>query len=265
MTATMGTMESRNALAVLCALASAGGCAHTVRLYQASEVCRPPDIGPSNIAPASLIEDAENGDSQIVVHDGRDGYVYTFVDPDSDLTQGAAPPTKMVVPILGGAQGSGCAWNLRGKLAAEDSAFVGLGMNMSHPKAAYDASRYAGVTFFARRSPGTSARVRVHFPDWNTDPDGAICRDCFNDFGAEITVTEQWTQYTLRFESLEQLPGWGTPRPQRIDSSRLFGIQFRVVDRDAPFDIWIDDLAFIESVPPATTQAAAAPVSVRRF
>ena len=73
---------------------------------------------------------------------------------------------------------SGASWR------AEDSAFVGLGMNMSHPKAAYDASRYGGVTFFARRSPGTSARVRVHFPDWNTDPDGAVCRDCFNDFGA---------------------------------------------------------------------------------
>jgi len=172
----------------------------------------------------------------------------------------------MVVPIVGGAQGSRCAWNLRGKLADANIVFVGLGMNMSDPKAAYDASRYAGVTFFARRSPGTSARVRVHFPDWNTDPDGAICRECFNDFGADITVTEQWTQYTLRFESLEQLPGWGSPRPQHVDSSRLFGIQFRVVDRDVPFDVWIDDLAFIEGgSPPPTTQAAAAPVSNRSF
>ncbi len=257
-------MGSRNALVALFALASAGACAHTVPMYQASEICRPPDTGPGDIPPASLIEDAENGDSQIVVHDGRDGFLYTFVDPDSDLTQGAAPPTKMVVPIVGGAQGSRCAWNIRGKLADGNIAFVGLGMNMSHPKAAYDASRYAGVTFFARRSPGTSARVRVHFPDWNTDPDGAICRDCFNDFGADITVTEQWTQYSLRFESLEQLQGWGTPRPQRIDSSRLFGIQFRVMDRGAPFDIWIDDVAFIESAPqPPTTQAAAAPVSAR--
>jgi endoglucanase len=259
-------MGNRNGLAVLCALAFAGGCAHAVRIYQASEMCRSPDAGPAELPPVSLIEDAENGDNQIVVQDGRDGYVYTFVDPASDLTQGSAPPTKMVVPIVGGAQGSRCAWNLRGKLADANIVFVGLGMNMSDPKAAYDASRYAGVSFFARRSPGTSARVRVHFPDWNTDPDGAICRECFNDFGADITVTEQWTQYTLRFESLEQLPGWGSPRPQHVDSSRLFGIQFRVVDRDVPFDVWIDDLAFIEGgSPPPTTQAATAPVSNRSF
>ena len=81
MPATMAAMGNRNGLAVLFAIASAGGCAHAVRLYQPSEICRPPDSGPSKIAPASLIEDADNGDSQIVVHDGRDGYVYTFVDP----------------------------------------------------------------------------------------------------------------------------------------------------------------------------------------
>ena len=110
-----------------------------MRIYQASEMCRSPDAGPAELPPVSLIEDAENGDNQIVVQDGRDGYVYTFVDPASDLTQGSAPPTKMVVPIVGGAQGSRCAWNLRGKLADANIVFVGLGMNMSDPKAAYDA------------------------------------------------------------------------------------------------------------------------------
>jgi endoglucanase len=117
---------------------------------------------------------------------------------------------------------------------------------MSQPRAAYAASKYAGITFSARRSPGASAGVRVHVPDWNTDPDGAVCRQCFNDFGADITLTESWQTYTLLFDSLTQLPGWGTPRPQRVDSSRLFGIQFRVTDKGAPFDVWIDDLAFVE-------------------
>ena len=63
-------------------------------------------------------------------------------------------------------------------------------------------------------------------------------------------MTEQWAEHTLTFASLKQKPGWGTPRPQRVDSSRLFGIQFRITDRGAPFDVWIDDLAFIESAPP---------------
>lgn len=193
-----------------------------------------------------LIEDAEDGGDQVIVHEGRDGYWYTFADARSELA-GCCPLARTrPVPLLGGAHGSRCAWNLRGRLADEQIVFAGLGVNMRHPKAAYDASRFVGVSFFARHGAGSSWRVRVHFPDGNTDPDGGVCQQCFNDFGAEIAVTEQWTKYTLLFDSLGLRREWGMPRPERLDASRLFGIQFRAIGVDEPFDIWIDDLAFVE-------------------
>jgi hypothetical protein len=38
---------------------------------------------------------------------------------------------------------------------------------------------------------------------------------------------------------------WGTLRLERLDRSKLFGIQFRVNNVDEPFDIWIDDIALV--------------------
>jgi endoglucanase len=200
--------------------------------------------------PAALIDDAEDGNAQIVKHEGRNGLAFSFVDPDSEFVVGPTGSPRRPLPILGGANGSRCAWNLRGTLANQPVAFAGLGMNLTQPKAFYDASRFAGISFYARRSAGTSGRVRVSIDDWNTDPDGRVCTKCSNFFGQEIELSETWTRYTLPFESLRQLPGWGVPRPRQIDSSRIFFVVFDVFDRGAAFDVWIDDLAFIERTPP---------------
>jgi hypothetical protein len=32
-----------------------------------------------------------------------------------------------------------------------------------------------------------------------------------------------------------------------MDRAKLFGIQFRVKNVDEPFDVWIDDIAFVTS------------------
>jgi endoglucanase len=255
----MSAVRTRDGVVALVIAAGGLSCAHVVPLYRPAEVCSEDEAAGVADAPAALIEDAENGGNQIVVHDGRNGFVYTFVDQDSDLTGGATLAGYRPSPILGGANGSRCAWNMRGKLSDGRLAFVGLGMNMLDRKRAYDASGFTGVSFFARRGPGSSAVVRVHLTDWNTDPDGHLCRQCYNDFGANIVVTEAWTKYTLPFETLAQLPGWGDPRPPRLDAARLFGIQFRVMQRGEPFDIWIDDVAFIEAPPSAAPPSAAPP------
>jgi hypothetical protein len=241
----------------LVALGSSVACARTVASYNPAEVCQPA-AGVADVSPL-LIDDAEDGDNQVVCQGERDGYVYTFVDRDTDLVGGSTLEHRRATPIVGGAAQSRCAWNMRGKLSAGRIAFAGLGMNMKAPKAAYDASGFSGVSFFARRSPGSSAHVRVHFPDRNSDPDGGVCTVCFNDFGADVVLGEEWHQFVLPFDSLRQRPGWGAPRPPRIDPSALYGIQFRVQDKGAPFDVWIDDVAFIAPTPAPAASAPAAP------
>jgi len=224
-------------------------CAHAPAIppYAPSEVCQPAETG--DAANPLLIEDAENGDDQVIVHDGRDGYLYTYVDGRSQLVNGPTVAGVRPVPLAGGAHGSRCAWNLRGRLADERIVFAGLGVNFTDPKSAYDASRFAGVSFFARHGPGAAWQMRVHFPDGNTDPDGGVCGQCFNHFGANIELTEDWKQYTIPFDTLGQMGDWGTPRLERVDPSKLFGIEFRVKHVDEPFDIWIDDIAFIQRPP----------------
>jgi endoglucanase len=236
------------------ALLCVAGCMRPALSYPPSEVCPTTSgVAGADMSPW-LIEDAENGDDRILVQDGRNGFSYRFVDQNSVLVGGTNVEGRRPTPLRGGAQDSQCAWNLRGALADAKIAFVGMGFNMRDPKSAYDASAFAGITFFARRAATSSSRVRVHFPDTNTDPDGRRCGDdCFNDFGRDIVLSEQWTSYTLAFAELAQFPEWGNPRPPQLDSSRLYGIQFRVKDHGAPFDVWIDQLAFIAPVTePAT-------------
>ena len=141
------------------------------------------------------------------------GHLYTFVDARSQLVGGATVTGARPVPVVGGAHRSRCAWNLRGRLADERIVFAGLGVNFTNPKRAYDASGFVGISFFARHGAGSAWRIRVQFPDGNTDPDGGVCGQCFNDFGATIDVTEDWTKYTVLFDSLGQTGDWGTPHP----------------------------------------------------
>jgi hypothetical protein len=228
------------------------GCMTPPPVYPSSEICRGEERPPG--PPLSLIDDAEEGSGQVIGQDGRSGFFYSYIDPHSVLTLGPTMSRQLPRPVAGGANGSRCAWNLRGELARQRIAFVGLGVNMTNPKGAYDASRFTGISFFARRSPGSATFVRVQIPDWNTDPAGHVCKDCFNTFGRRIALSDEWRKYTLPFDTFEQLPGWGSPRPPRVDASNMFGIQFQITEPGARFDVWIDDIAFVESeapVPPA--------------
>ena len=128
----------------------------------------------------------------------------------SVLVNGSATPGRKSGSLRGGPGGSRCAWNLRGKLRWGRIFYAGLGINTPDSEAPYDASRFLGITFLGRNASGSDIRIRVHLPDGNTDPYGNVCSDCFNDFGKTLTVQAEWTRYTLRFDSLEQLPEWGS-------------------------------------------------------
>jgi hypothetical protein len=225
----------------------APSCAHVKPYYETAEICElRPD--PTRVVPATLIDDAEDGGDHIAAHDGRDGHLYLYFDDATEIVRNPGDHGVGAHPVAGGANGSRCALNLRGRLADRLHPFAGLGLNMKQPLAPYDASRYAGVSFMARRSAQTTTRVVVKFPDWNTEPPGG-CSECYNYFHREIVLEERWTRYAVTFDSLEQYPEWGNPRPEKIDATRLYGIRFEVSSAGHPFDVWIDDVAFVEKTP----------------
>ncbi len=202
-----------------------------------------PDAAPCG--PEAKIEDGEDNNNQTMVQDGRSGYWYTYVDTEgSTVTPTAGAQGGVFQPSPGGANGSQYAMRFHGDISNANIVFSGMGMNFVDPKGPYDASKYKGVSFWAKKAPGTTPNVRVKFPDVNTDPDGGVCSACYNDHGRVIKLTDEWTQYFLAFDSLSQERGWGSPKTGSLDATQVYAIQFQVNDKGQKYDIWVDDIAF---------------------
>jgi endoglucanase len=193
-----------------------------------------------------VIEDGENRDNQVIRQADRNGYMYTFADDaGTTVTPTAGKLGGTFSMDEGGASGSAYAARFRGKIAQGDRVYAGFGINFVDPKAPYDASRHDGISFYARRSKGSAASVRLKVPDANTTPEGKRCSECFNDFGTDLMLSEQWQPFVVPFAKMQQLPGWGAPRPGMIDARTIFGLQWQVNQQGANYDIWIDDVSFV--------------------
>jgi endoglucanase len=201
--------------------------------------------------PASgLLDDGEDNNNQTTVQEGRGGYWYTYADSDGstiDPPPGATGGIFAFAP--GGAHGSAYAARMKGTIARAGVLYAAMGVNFTDPRSAYDASKYGGMSFWAKRGAGTTPKVRFKMPDAATDPDGGICSACYNDFGIDLALTEDWKHYIVPFNALKQERGWGAPHPKGIDSSQIFALHFQVNDKGKDFDVWVDDLAFTGCTP----------------
>jgi len=197
---------------------------------------------PKNIG---LIADGENNSNQIANIQDRGGYWYTFSDeegstvvPESGKHGGTFQMTE------GGANGTKYAAHMTGTVAKSNSAYVGIGLNFVDPMGQYDASKYKGITFWAKKGPGSAAVTRLKVPDVDTVPEGKVCSQCYNDFGMDITLNDDWTQYTIPFTSMKQDKTWGSPHPDGIKPNTLYGIQFQFKEPGTSFDFWLDEIEF---------------------
>lgn len=193
--------------------------------------------------PQALIEDGEDNNNQVIVQDGRAGYIYTYMDPEGTTISPKAGSEGGIFEMSPGGFNSAYAMRMHGTVANAKIVYAGMGLNMTDPKDTYDATRYKGISFYAKRGPGATNTVRVKLPDVNTDPDGGTCGNCYNDFGLDIKLTDEWQQYTIPFSKLKQEQGWGSPRPGSVAVDRLFALQFQV-KKPGPYDVWVDNMAF---------------------
>jgi endoglucanase len=195
-----------------------------------------------------LLDDGEDGNNQIKPTGGRGGYWYTYIDGSGSGSTIWPPPGAQgnaFAMSRGGVNSSRFAANVKGQVGTAEIVYAALGMNFVDPKGLYDASKYKGVSFWAKKGPEGGDRVRFRVPDISTDEAGGICRDCSNDFGADIILSDMWQRYVLTWRKLKQQPGWGTPRPHGVKPAKLFGLQWQVNQRGASFDFWVDDVEFI--------------------
>ena len=232
------------ALAALMGLSLAlGGCKKRVAITGA-EVKNSPE-GRACPKDVGLIADGENNSNQIADIQGRGGYWYTFVDDaGSSVVPEAGKNGGTFTMTPGGANGTKYAAHMSGTVGGGNAVYVGMGFNFVDPKGQYDASKYKGITFWAKKGPGSADKVKLKVPDKSTDPDGKICKECFNDFGMDITLTDQWTQYTIPFTSMKQDKTWGSPHPDGVDPKTLYGVQFQFNQAGQAFDMWLDEIEF---------------------
>lgn len=195
--------------------------------------------------PEGQIEDFEDNNNQINLAGERGGYWYTYSDKEGSTIWPIEGDKGGTFTLVEGGNNSKYAATMKGRLAGASVVYAAMGLNFQDPKEPYDASKYLGITFFAKRSSGSTSKLIIKLPDGNTDPDGQVCSACYNDYGYTITVSEQWQRYVLPFRDMRQEPFWGSPRKPHIDPSKLFAIHWEAKTPGAEFEFTVDDIAFI--------------------
>ena len=184
-----------------------------------------------------LVDDLEDGDAAIPEIAGRQGNWITYNDGTGTQTP---PPSVLFTPDSPGLDSSYAARTF-GSGFTSWGATLAVELNRdSTTKATYDASDYIGVSFWARAA-GTLP-VRFMVSDINTDSDGNVCSNCFDHFGADITLDTTWQRYVLTWWQLDQ-QGWGD-QFAGLDIEHIFGLHFQTPPNQS-FDVWVDDVELI--------------------
>lgn len=181
---------------------------------------------------APLIDDFEDGDDAITHHEQRVGFWRWPREIDAPGTAPALMPQPRPEPT----PRSRLALHVKGGELVDWGATV----EFTFRPACYDASKYAGVAF-AARGPG-----RIYFaarePHVIPIDEGGTCEvDCHNPHVMKIDLDDTFKSYEVRWEQTRQR-GKGKPA---LDPSRLNSIAFLVRPEDTPYDVWLDDVAFI--------------------
>lgn len=200
--------------------------------------------------PTIAIDDLEDGDTQILARDGRQGSWFAFDD-------GSAGTRSEPSIAPGGAAGSSSAICIGGEGFTTWGGGIALDLNRpAATRAVYDASRYTGISFWARGSSSFRAMVVDNY----SDPAAALCSGCYDHFQAPFTPTEDWQRYTFSWKQLKQ-QGFGDVLPN-VCASNVLALQFQWPP-NAAFELCLDDVAFttstgtVDPYPPDATAGSA--------
>lgn len=195
--------------------------------------CTPASVGSGR---EPLIDDFEDGDTRIPMVDQRAGIWIAY----NDGTAKQEPRPGSVFPanrIVGGRGSSHFGLRSSGPKFSKWGGAVAIELN---PRRCYDASAYAGVTFWARGH--ANLRVNVKMTQIvGVEFGGSCTKDCYDSHGSTLSLPREWQRYDVRWDELKQR-GFGVAVP--FDPRSLYSIEFAFADGQ-PFDFWIDDVAFL--------------------
>jgi Carbohydrate binding domain (family 11) len=194
----------------------------------------------SRPAEDGLLDDFEDGDNQLPKIADRGGYWFSSHDPNGSVID----PTPLKIADTGA--GSEKSLHVFGRTSTDPSAWGALVGGNFVEQGFYDASKYAGITFKAKVAGNSTKSVRFNVGDVNTHPDGGVCKSCWNHFGKDLELTNEWKDYKVSFAELAQIPGWGDRYPT-LTTSKVIAFYWAIGPGQA-FDLWVDDVRFTECI-----------------
>jgi hypothetical protein len=210
-------------------------------------------------AEIEYIDRMEDGEGAIEFTEGRTGFWFAFNDlsvgPDADPEENAEqyPDRNGETFPMGALEparaDSRYAAHSFGDGFTDWGAGIGFELRVRQP---YDLSRYAGISFWAKRGPQQDAesRLQLALPDRATSPIGGVCDDahdlCHDDFGKIFTLDTELTHYSFLWRELEA-QDWSEQHLPGMDASQVYGIRFQAGfdPEHRAFDFWIDDVALL--------------------
>jgi hypothetical protein len=198
--------------------------------------------------PPELVDDMEDGNQNILLHQGRNGAWYTVAGPDASAepepmkafsmaTVTGAPPVAGSTRCFQFTGKGGSGW---GAMGAFDFRAIAT------PKVVYDASAYKGISFWVKAAAAVHIAVRIPIKNTTAEANGSCVgtsAGCENHYGADVALTTSWKQVTLLWANLAQDPAWGHKVP--FTANALVSTQFVVVKDTPTTTFWIDDIAFV--------------------
>jgi hypothetical protein len=224
----------------------------TTRVATAPDPASPTGTAQS---PVVLVDDMAKSDNGID-GSGLVGYWYTYSDG-----------TGQIVPAAGSSEFLPIAF--QGRRAREFSGRgqekwgAGFGFDLSRDDTAkkgaapFDATAFSGIQFDVL-SKSAPLRLRVSFPDADTDPRGGACDKtstktsvaCFGDYGLELDVPQDsWVERRVSFSQVS-IPAWSLLKAaveHGLRKSALYSIHFAVRPdgtKLAPFDVLVANVFF---------------------
>jgi len=157
-------------------------------------------------------------------------------------TPAGTPIETSLIPERRGA--STRAMHTDGTLFTSWGAGIGFDLNFDGTTyRLYDATRYTGISFWARGQPGEGLTFRVSTESTTAAIYGGTCvPNCGGPTGVSLLLGPNWVQYVVPFTEPSLVTDGVT---SQLD--RLTNVQFKT--RTYPFDFWVDDVSFLESTP----------------
>lgn len=180
-----------------------------------------------------LIDDFEDGNPLIAAEEGRVALWSLFQDTE------ALGGNSTLVPQTrpGGTRTNRYAIHAQGGELRNWGAVI----QISFTPACYDVSAYEGITFSAR-GPGRLyagvREVRVVPPEYG----GTCTKDCYNAHQKKVDLTSQWRTFSIKWSEMYQR-GYNMPP---LDPSKVNSLNFSILPGDTPFDVWLDDVKFLQ-------------------